>query len=482
VARSGETTIPVGPGTGQAAGVADCLALVEVWNDSQPQRLGWVAFFPFGEPLLVGRGGAGTGKLALFAPQRPGETFAVDPREGPLRGGKISREQLLLQSSGVALEMEQVGGCPTYVNGELRKRATLQPGDTVLLEQGALLLCVRRAMALAGPPERALHPFGEPDLVGIVGESPAIWLLRQQIAFAAGTLHHVLIQGETGAGKELTAAAVHLLSRRAKGRFVARNASTFAAGLVASELFGNPANYPNPGPARKGLVGEADGGTLFLDEIGDCPKDVQVQLLRVMDHGEYQAVGESTVRRADLRVIGATHRDDDFGRDDFLRRFLVRVRVPPVRERREDVPLLIRHHLLSEAKEMPQIERFLREGPDGRLEPRISARLVDHLVRHPLSGNTRELHAVLVRAIEASGGDKLTLAPADARSTGRSLLPPPATPRGPVALGPAPKEEVVACLERTRGNISHAAKALGMSRNALHRLMRKYGIERKPSE
>jgi DNA-binding NtrC family response regulator len=479
---TGETTAPVGSSPPQDEGVLTCMALVIVWSASEPHRVGEVAFFPFGVPLYVGRGGAEVEPLACFGRQRPGELLALDPGGGQLRGATISRRQLLVLSNGIELEMKVVGGCPTHVNGTERKQATLRPGDTVLLEQGALLLCVQRPKTLPCPHGRELHPFGQPDQGGIVGEGPRIWQLRKEIEFAAGMDDHVLIQGESGAGKELAAAAVHRLSERANGPFVPRNASTFTEALAASELFGNPANYPNVGmPARKGLVGEADRGTLFLDEIGECSEEVQTKLLRVMDHGEYQAVGESTVRRADVRIVGATNRDDGFGRGDFLARFPVRVHVPPLRERREDIPLLIRHLLLARASRLPQVrERFLRQAPDGRLEPKISARLVDHLVRHPLPRNTRELDAILVRSIQTSRGDELELPPAEKRSGMRSLLASPSVPGGPVALGgPPPKEEVMACLEGARGNVSRAAKALGVKRITVYRLMKRYGIEMK---
>jgi DNA-binding NtrC family response regulator len=137
---------------------------------------------------------------------------------------------------------------------------------------------------LSGP--RALHAYGGPDAHGIVGESPAAWDLREQLARAAATDDYVLIQGESGTGKELAAAVLHKGSKRAKGPFVAHNASNFTLSLLDSELYGNSANYPNPGmPARQGLFGSADRGTLFLDEVGECPLEVQAHLLRVLDAG-----------------------------------------------------------------------------------------------------------------------------------------------------------------------------------------------------
>jgi len=146
-----------------------------------------------------------------------------------------------------------------------------------------------------------------------------------------------------------------------------------------------------PAPAQ---LGAAHQGTLFFDEIGDCPFDVQAQLLRVMETGEYQRQGEVALRRVDVRFIGATNKDDSAFRPDFKARFRKGVRLPPLRERREDIGLLIRHLLVLRAlKDEAFKERFFREGKGGRLEPRISGRLVNELVRHPLPTNVRQLDA-----------------------------------------------------------------------------------------
>ncbi len=256
------------------------------------------------------------------------------------------------------------------MNGEERQRATHKPGDTVVLKGELLLLCTRRARSLPLPGGlRELHEFGEPDAAGIVGESPAAWTLREELARAAARDDHVLLRGESGTGKELAAKVLHQGSKRANGPFVTHNASTFTLSLLASELFGNPANYPNHGmQARKGLLAAADHGTLFLDEIGDCPLEAQVQLLRALDTGEYKLLGETTSRRVDVRVVGATNRDDSRFRGDFFARFLVRVRIPPLRERQEDIPLLIRSWLLERARKYPELAgRFVRVGLlDGR--------------------------------------------------------------------------------------------------------------------
>ena len=214
----------------------------------------------------------------------------------------------------------------------------------------------------------------------------------------------------------------------------------------------------------------ADGGTLFLDEIGDCPLDTQTSLMRVLDKGEYERVGEGTSRRVDVRFVGATNRDDSAFKPDFLARFHARVRIPPLRERREDIPLLVRHWLLRRAREdSEEAGRFIETGPSGRPEPRVSGRLIDYLVRQPLPLNVRELHGLLLAALGASKGDvvkmpmpDVTTADAQRKSKPRSLS----------------KEEIVACLERVGGNITHAAEALGLDRTTLRRRMESFGIKR----
>jgi len=147
-----------------------------------------------------------------------------------------------------------------------------------------------------------------------------------------------------------------------------------------------------------------DSGPKLARELGHARLVVRCPLLRVLDQGEYQAVGEAVARRVDVRFVGATHRDESHFRPSFLARFLTRIRLPSPRETREDIPLLARHFLLRYFGQAPELrERFCRNGPGGRLEPNISARLIDELVRRPLPLNARELHALLIRAIDTSG-------------------------------------------------------------------------------
>jgi transcriptional regulator with AAA-type ATPase domain len=454
----GKTTAPGAATTAEDAGERPSYALIIASSASQPHRVGEIAFFPLGKRLYVGRGPAQADELAYFGPQQPGEVLAVDPLQGILEGATVSRRQLEVCSTGEGLEVEKVGQCRTYINGqEVQKatKATLRPGDTVMFRNEVVLLCVLRPRMLpALPAGFALHAFGEPDADGIVGESPAAWRMRAELARVAAGSSHVLIRGESGTGKELAAAVIHHRSNRARGPLVSRNAAVFTSTLIASELFGSPANYPNPGmPARKGLLGTADGGTFFLDEIGDCPLEVQAQLLRVMDQGEYQAVGEATVRHVDVRFVGATNRDESLFREDFL----ARVHLPPLRERREDIPLLARHFLLQQSPER-----------------NVDARRMDALLRHPLPANVRDLHKLL-QAVEASPGDAQPSPAPPARRAARAA-------QGSAAQGTPSREDILAEMEREEWKVARVARRFGMERTALYRLMKSYGIEPKAPE
>jgi two-component system nitrogen regulation response regulator GlnG/two-component system response regulator HydG len=246
----------------------------------------------------------------------------------------------------------------------------------------------------------------------MVGESPVAWRIREQVAFAAKASAHVLLLGESGTGKELAARAVHALSPREDGPFVARNAATLPAGLIDAELFGNAKNYPNPGMAeRAGLIGQANKGTLFLDEIGELPAELQAHLLRVLDtDGEYQRLGESQTRRSELRLVGATNRAPEHLQHDVLARFAVRVELPPLLARREDIPLFIRHVLLRAARKSPEVAgRFVTKTAGGAPQPQVDPALVEYFLRAPLQANARDIEAILWRAMSESAGDVVRL-------------------------------------------------------------------------
>jgi DNA-binding NtrC family response regulator len=301
----------------------------------------------------------------------------------------------------------------------------------------------------------------------------------------------VLLRGGSGTGKELAARAVHTLSQRSKGPFVARNAATLPSGIVDAELFGNVKNYPNAGmPERQGLVGQADRGTLFLDEVGELPDEVQAHLLRLLDsEGEYHRLGESRSRRADFRLVGATNRALSTMRPDLLARFALDVELPSLEARREDIPLLARHLVLRAAKNTPEVaERFVRQAPGARDEISFDPALISALLRRSYPLNVRELDKVLWRAMAATL-DSMVRLPSELRP------PTPASPDPSAGKSAAEadlddllsglsgrrlSEEIVrAALEQQHGRIQAAAEALRVSRHALARLMKKYGIPRR---
>ncbi len=484
-------------------GIADeRMALVIAWTFAEPDRVGEVALFePDGATWILGRGrdpAEPAGRRVTFVRQRPA---VAEPRP-PLAGPGLSREQIRVVAGSDQLEIENVGRCPMSSAGETVQRCTLRPGDTLLLKNQLLLLCDRRPREmkpLRDFPTSFVGPFGEPDALGIVGESPAVWRLRDRIAWNAKARRHVLVLGESGTGKELAARALHALSSLAGKSFVARNAATIPAGLIDAELFGNVKGYPNAGmPERPGLVGEADGGTLFLDEIGELSASLQANLLRVLDGGEYHRLGGSSARHADIRLIAATNRDPSALKHDLVARLTLRFTMPTLADRRSDVPLLVRHLLRGALARSPEItSRFAAPGSEPP-SLRVAPELVEHLLHRRLDTHVRELEAVLWRAMSASQGDTIRFVhdsiQASAREAVQSALgtgPQRITPTAPEPVSdsfadrePAASyavpwgERIRGALAEHGGNVSRAARALELpSRYALYRLLRKHGIE-----
>jgi two-component system response regulator HydG len=457
--------------------------LVIAWCAPPPSRVGEVMVAPpEGSAHVLGRADASevAESRVRFFRQRPG---VLEPT-APLDGQGLSRRQLVIRANGEALDIERVGRCALRVNGRDVDSARVAVGDVVEVRRELVMLSVRRPPRIAQMRHFARETYGEfgvPDRLGILGESPAVWELRDAIAFAAKAGAHSLIVGESGTGKELAARGVHRLSTRAAGPFVARNAATLPAGLIDAELFGNMRNYPNPGMAeRAGLVGEADGGMLFLDEIGELPSELQSHLLRVLDSGgEYQRLGDARTRRSDLRFIGATNRDPEALKHDFVARFTSRVEVPSLDSRREDVPLLLNELALRAAERNPDVAaRFVAADASGRRYARLSPSFVARALRETLSANVRSLDALLWDALRGSDGDeiRLRLKRAVVRSTPPSSSSGSAPAAKPPRAPPTP-EQIRDALAGAKGNITHAARALGISsRFALKRLMQRHKI------
>jgi DNA-binding NtrC family response regulator len=308
----------------------------------------------------------------------------------------------------------------------------------------------------------------------IVAASPAMIHVLEIVERAAEFKATVLLQGESGSGKEVLARAIHAQSPRRDEAFVAINCAAIPEALLESELFGHAKGaFTGADRSRRGLFAEADGGTLFLDEIGELPLALQAKLLRVLQEEEVRPVGESKPRRVDVRVLAATARDLElevaggrFREDLFYRLDVVRVKVPPLRERREDIPLLV-DHFLGRTRE--SLGKAVRSIDDDALE-----RLVDYA----WPGNVRELENVLERAVILCRGERLALAdlppnltasPAERRSASRDL----SLRRARRALE---ARLIGEALEATGGNRTHAARLLGISHRALLYKLKEYGL------
>ena len=448
--------------------------LVVVWAPGDPGLVG--AWLPLsGEPKVLGRGPAQSTDPAPRVQairQSPGANLLLEPFASPA----LSRLQLELcqVEEGARVRLVNLGRCKLIVNDQPSHQALVEPGDIVQIGNQLVLLCVRRVARLTGH-FSAKHRFGEPDEHGFVGESPAIWALRQELGFVGGRPGHVLIHGETGTGKELAANAIHRVSKRA-GPLIARNAATFPDTLIEAELFGSAKGFPNPGmPERLGLIGAAHGGTLFLDEFAELPLAQQTRLLRVLDAGEYQTLGEATLRHADVRVVGATNRALDALRVDVAARFAFLVRMPNLESRAEDIPLIVRHLLKQVAREDAELRaRFFQ--PDD--EPRLGAGLLMGLLRGPAIGNVRWLHNTLWRSLAESSGDTLHWPKSLSGQFPRaSSLPPPPPASGELAANDPERERIREALERNQGSVDKTWRELGLSsRFALRRLLKKHGI------
>jgi two-component system, NtrC family, response regulator HydG len=456
---------------------------VIAWCREEPERVGELAILPTGADVVLGRGAPDSEPRMRFFRPLPGR---LEPT-APLSSRGLSRRQLEVRPGADQIGVRRVGRCPMRINGVECDEGLVSPGDTVAFRQELGLLCVHRPACpqpLRHFSPDAANAFGGADTLGILGESPAVWLLRDELAFAAKSGRHVLLVGESGTGKELAARAIHRLSSRAERPLVARNAATLPVSLMDAEMFGNLKNYPNPGMSdRLGLVGQADGGFLFLDEIGELPAELQSHLLRVLDSGgEYQRLGESTSRRSDFCLLAATNRDPADLRADLVARLTVKVELPPLSERREDIPLLARHLVLKAASESPDLaKRFTETTPQGLANAKVDSKLVEALLRRDYLGNVRELEAVLWQAMGASDGDFVAyhaaaLASETQKGPGNTERPDAMPGR---ARNREPSEqEIREALASATGNVARAAKELGLSsRYALYRRMVKLGIE-----
>ena len=333
-----------------------------------------------------------------------------------------------------------------------------------------LSLHVRRALdqRVLRREHRHLRAALRSSLAQLVGDSAAMRKLYSLIESVAQSSAPVLVRGESGTGKELVARAIHEQGPRRAAPFVPVNCTAIPEPLLESELFGHVRGaFTGATTSRAGLVVEASGGTLFLDEIGDMAASLQARLLRVLQEGEIRPVGTDSSRRIDVRVIAATHQDleakiesGQFRADLFYRLDVVPLKVPPLRERLDDLPTLIAH-FLGRARE---------RAPHARSE-RISREVMAALARYPWPGNVRELENLIERIVvigtqaEVSLADLAELAPKIAGGSERFSLP-----RDRLAtLREVEDEYIEWMIEQCGGNKTRAAEQLGIDKATLHR-------------
>lgn len=460
------TTASWQPPTPEARGPRGRLVLLLVGSLHEPERLGELAVLPAHPEVETTLGRHGS---LEWGRQRPGSWSPM----GSLADPQLSREQLRLTYSDGQPIVQNVGRLPLTLNGQPVDQCPVAQGDLLMLGDRVLLWVTRRPVSMPGEMVDE-PPWGCADDLGLVGESPVAWELRRQIGFVARRNVHVLVLGESGTGKELVANGLHALSPRHRRAIVSRNAATIPDSLADAELFGNLAGYPNPGtPGRPGLVGEADRSTLFLDEFGELPVEQQARLLRVLDSGEYTRLGEARPRTADLRLVAATNRDPEQLKHDVLARLQIRIAVPPLRDRIEDVPQLAVHLLRRICRDDRELaSQFFPEGPSGR--PQIAMRLMVRWLTHRYTTHVRELQSLIWQAIAASDGPLLDLSPSTPLPT-----PAPATNArgGPVDPSLLDPEVIQNALDRHGGRQEPVWRELGLtSRHVLARLVKKHGL------
>ena len=425
-----------------------------------------------------------------FTRQRGGGTFIVI--KGPDRGEQIalresavtfgsspscslvltdktvSRQHLEAKREGEAVVLRDLGSTNgTFVQGARFKELTIGYGGEFKL--GRTVVKYLPDEEVVEPEESELEAFG--SLIGRDIKMRRLFKLLEDVSATDAT---ILIEGETGSGKELIAEEIHNHSPRKGGPFVVFDCGAVPRELIESALFGHmKGSFTGAHTDRKGAFAEANGGTIFLDEIGELALDLQPSLLRVLDKRAVRRVGSNTYDKVDVRVVAATNRDlrsevqkKQFREDLYYRLAVIRVTLPALRERGGDIPLLVDH--------------FMRLFSGGKQRLQMSPEDMQRLVRHSFPGNVRELRNIIERACVLSKGDFLNLddaLPADAApALGiRTDLPFKEAKGQLVEL--FEREYIVDLMRRHKMNLSAAAREAQIDRKHLRELIRKYGLD-----
>ncbi|MDZ7663965.1 MAG: sigma-54 dependent transcriptional regulator [Desulfotignum sp.] len=351
-------------------------------------------------------------------------------------------------------------------------------------EQDEIIFKIRKALERSRLllENKQLLKARDKDFLPLVGQSSAMEKVFEKIALVASSDVTVLITGESGTGKDLTARSIHRHSHRSKARFIPVNCPTIPEHILESELFGHKKGaFTSAFQDKTGLFQEADKGTIFLDEIGDIGLSIQTKLLRVIQEKEIKPLGDNRVRHVDVRIIASTNQDlqskiaaREFREDLYYRLSVITIELPPLRDRIEDIPLLAEHLV---AKNCKKLNKPLKT---------ISGSVMDRLVTHPWKGNVRELENVLVQGILYSRDEEIREADIPVSGTGADACPEnpldahimdmPYKQAKEAVLNRFNHEYVGARLSTSSGNITQAARQCGLDRQALQQVMKRFGI------
>jgi len=408
--------------------------------------------------------------------REPIDVMITDLRLGGDDGMGLIERALKLPHPPVCIMMTAYGSVDTAV--EAMKRGAYDFVTKPLnLDKVEMLIARALASRRMEQENRALRQQVDEryGLENIIGESPALHEVLDTIRQVAPSSANVLIEGESGTGKELAAQAIHNLSRRNKAKFVTVHCAALSPQLLESELFGHERGaFTGAHERRIGRFEQANGGTIFLDEIGEIDASTQVKLLRVIsEERAFERVGGNQPLRADVRLIAATNKnleklvtEGKFRDDLYFRLNVVHITMPPLRERKEDIPLLVRSFLrhFGKMNEKPLLE--------------LTADATNALLTYSWPGNVRELRTAIEHGVVMARGTKLTLRdlPPNVRAATGTELPGGITPAkafgeksSALDLHETEKRLIMQALATTNGNITKAAKKLGISRRTLHR-------------
>ncbi len=379
----------------------------------------------------------------------------------------VSRRHLELTPAPEGLVVTDLG----TVNGTYQ--GTQRINSITVREATRLRLGTQTEIEIVLGPSVEVTRYAPGRFGGAIGNAPAMRELFALLARVAPTDATVLLEGETGTGKEKLAESIHQASRRASAAFVVVDCGAIPRELVASELFGHARGaFTGATAGKRGLVEDASGGTLFLDELGELPLEVQPQLLRLLSKREARRIGETRPYAADIRVIAATHRDlrsmvrlGQFREDLYFRVAVVRATVPPLRARPEDLPALVAH--------------FLEEI--GRPRLRCSRALMARFLAHDWPGNLRELRNAVERTASLNDGwVEATTEPLGSLGEDPPSWDEPIT--GPFKIAKSlivesfERDYLTQLLARHNGNLTSAAQEAGIDRNYVHRLLKKHNL------